>query len=167
MTSQGPSQHHAAPNVLKNRTNLTPQRRRRLRVFLKKKKNKPREDLPPMIPLGGYGRCHPTPITPPLFSPETLQHTKEEREITKMWFAPKSSSSPRSVAWNVSLEDGRRISQEVCASSNGLFIIPVSHVRLIGRRGVPETRATPAKEEEVGVGGRITGGIWTGVRRSD
>lgn len=66
-----------------------------------------------MIPLGGYGRCHPTPLTPPPPSPETLQHTKEEREITKMWFAPKSSSSPPSVAWNVSLEEGERISPEV------------------------------------------------------
>lgn len=100
-----------------------------------------------MIPLGGYGRCHPTPLTPPSLARNITAHKRGERNnknviCTQILFKSSECGMKRLF--------GRRRADLPggFASSNGLFIIPVSHVRLIGRRGVPETRATPAKEEE-------------------
>lgn len=104
-----------------------------------------------MIPLGGYGRCHPTPLTPPSLARNITAHKRGERNnknviCTQILFkSSECGMKPLFGRRRADLPGG-------FASSNGLFIIPVSHVRLIGRRGVPETRATPAKEEEEGEG---------------
>lgn len=70
-----------------------------------------------MIPLGGYGRCHPT--LPP--RQNITAHKRGQKNNTQIL------SSPQSVAWNLSLEELNG-SPRCIVSSNGLFIFAVSHM---------------------------------------